>query len=121
MRMRVYNNMSKLIISVINVVICSYIVAVCLICLIEFDAWQDKTIAVIITISSAYIIIFVLNRLLPEKTRMSSGVFDLLSGPLLIIGAIACILFLEPWPVKIIGMFLWVIVMFWIPSFIDKE
>ncbi|WP_313082836.1 hypothetical protein [Atlantibacter sp.] len=113
--------MSKLITSVINIVICSYIVSVCLICLIEFDAWQDKTIAVIIAISSAYIIIFVLNRFLPEKIRISSGVFDLLSGPLLIIGAITCIVFLEPWPVKIIGMFLWVIVMFWIPSFIDKE
>ncbi|MDP1250001.1 hypothetical protein Q6312_29105, partial [Klebsiella pneumoniae] len=45
------------------------------------------------------------------------------SGPLLIIGDIVCIALIDPWPVNVIGLFLWVIIMFCLPSFIniDKE
>lgn len=113
--------MKKLIAPIVNIVLCAYIVATCLICLIEFDTWQDKTIAVTITIGSAYIIALILNRFLRTKIRILGGIFDLLSGPLLIIGAIACMAFLNPWPVKIIGMLLWVIIMFCLPSFINKD
>ncbi|HAV1236068.1 TPA: hypothetical protein JGU28_000693 [Salmonella enterica] len=113
--------MKKLIAPIVNIVLCTYIIAICLICLIEFDNWQDKIISATITIGSAYIISLVLNRFLPQKIRILGGIFDLLSGPLLIIGAIACIALLDPWPMKLTGMFLWVIVMLCIPSFIDKE
>lgn len=91
-------DMCKFLIPIINIILCSYIVAICLICLVEFDTWQDKTIAVTITIGSAYIISLVLNMFLPKKIRILGGIFDLLSGPLLIIGAIACIALLDPWP-----------------------
>ncbi|ABX22966.1 hypothetical protein PU167_001748 [Salmonella enterica] len=113
--------MKKLIAPIVNIALCTYIVAICLICLIEFDNWQDKIIAVIITIGSAYIIALVLNRFLSTKIRILGGVFDLLSGPLLIIGAIACIAFLNPWPIKIIGMFLWVVIIFCLPTFINRD
>ncbi|EAT8908658.1 hypothetical protein KBV55_004223 [Salmonella enterica] len=113
--------MGKFIVPIVNVVLCTYIVAVCLICLIELDSWQDKVIAVTITIGSAYVIALVLNKFLPTKIRIFGGVFEVLSGPLLIIGAIACIAFLDPWPVKIIGMFLWVVIMFCLPSFLNKD
>ncbi|OUE53937.1 hypothetical protein AZ003_002844 [Citrobacter freundii] len=113
--------MKKLIAPIVNIVLCTYIIAICLICLIEFDNWQDKIIAVTITIGSAYIIAIVLNRLSSTKIRILGGVFDLLSGPLLIIGAIACIALLDPWPVKIVGVFLWVVIMFCLPSFINRD
>lgn len=113
--------MGKFIVPIVNVVLCTYIVAVCLICLIELDAWQDKVIAVTITIGSAYVIALVLNKFLPTKIRILGGIFEVLSGPLLIIGAIACIAFLDPWSVKIIGMFLWVVIMFCLPSFLNKD
>ncbi len=114
-------DMCKFLIPIINIILCTYIVAICLIFLVEFDTWQDKTIAVTITIGSAYIISLVLNMFLPKKIRILGGIFDLLSGPLLIIGAIACIALLDPWPMKLIGMILWVIVMLCIPSFIDID
>lgn len=113
--------MKKLITPIINIILCTYILAVCFICLVELDNWQDKIIAVTITIGSSYIIVFLLNSLLRTKIRILGGLFDFLSGPLLVIGAIACIAFLNPWPVKIIGMFLWVIIMFYLPSFINKD
>ncbi|HCI6425191.1 TPA: hypothetical protein NPP08_004860 [Klebsiella quasipneumoniae subsp. similipneumoniae] len=113
--------MKKIIAPIVNIVLCTYIVVICFICLVEFDNWQDKIIAVTITIGSAYIIAIVLNRFLGTKIRILGGVFDLLSGPLLIIGAIACIALLDPWPVKIIGLSLWVVIMFCLPSFINRD
>ncbi|EAN1156011.1 hypothetical protein QOQ01_002375 [Salmonella enterica] len=113
--------MKKLIAPIVNIIFCSYIITICFICLIEFDNWQDKIVAVTITIGSAYIITILLNRLLSTKIRILGGFFDLLSGPLLIIGAIACIALLDPWPVKIVGVFLWVVIMFCLPSFINRD
>lgn len=114
---------SKCIISIFNLVICTYIVSICLICLIEFDTWREKAIAIIITLGSAYIFTLILNRFLPTKIRILGGIFDLLSGPLLIIGSIMCLALFDPWPIKILGMLLWIILMFCLPSFVnlDKE
>lgn len=113
--------MKKIITPLVGIVLCTYIITACFICLTEFSNWQDKIIAVTITIGSAYIIAIALNRLLGTKIGVLSGVFNLLSGPLLIIGAIVCIALLDPWPVKIIGLFLWVIIMFCLPSFINRD
>lgn len=113
--------MGKLFTLIINIFISTYVVTICLICLSELEKWQDKTIAVIMTIGSAYIICLVLNRFLPKKIRITGEIFDLLSGPLLITGSIACIALLDSWPVKIIGLFLWVAVMLYIPSLIDND
>lgn len=113
--------MCKFIIPVINIILCTYITAVCLICLIELNTWQVKTIAIIISIGSAYIVALVLNYFLPIKVRILGGIFDLLSGPLLISGAIACVAWLNPWPIKLAGIFLWIFIMLCIPSFLDKE
>ena len=98
--------MKKIITPLVDIVICTYIITACFICLTEFNNWQNKIIAVTITIGSAYIIAIALNRFLGAKIGVLSGVFNLLSGPLLIIGAIVCIALLDPWPVKIIGLFL---------------
>ncbi|WP_029591336.1 hypothetical protein [Franconibacter pulveris] len=113
--------MDKLIILIIKIVISTYVITICLICLSELEKWQDKTIAVIMTIGSAYIITLVLNLFSPKRIHITDGIFDLLSGPLLITGSIACIALLDPWPVKIIGLFLWVAVMLYIPSLIDND
>lgn len=113
--------MGKLFTSIINTLLSTYITVISLICLAELDTWQDKIIAVIMITGSAYVITLILNRILPKKIRISGGVFDLVSGPLLITGAIACIALPEPWPVKIIGLFLWVMVMLYMPSLINKN
>lgn len=64
-----------------------------------------------------------MNKLLPGKISFFGGILDVLSGPLMIIGAFACIALLEPWPMKLIGLFIWVVVMLRLPSFvsIDEE
>ena len=114
-------DMKKIITPLVDIVLCTYINTVRFICLAEFNNWQNTMIAVTITIGSTYIIAIALNRLLGTKIGVLSGVFTLLSGPLLIIGAIVCIALLDPWPVKIIGLFLWVIIMFCLPSFINRD
>ena len=114
-------DMKKIITPLVDIVLCTYIITTCFICLTEFNNWQNKIIAVTIIIGSAYIIAIALNRLLGTKIGVISGVFNLLSGPLLIIGAIVCIALLDPWPVKVIGLFLWVIIMFCLPSFINRD
>lgn len=113
--------MGKLFTLLIDILLSTYIVTICFICLSELEKWQDKTIAVIMTIGSAYIITVVLNRFLSKKIYITSRIFDLLSGPLLITGSIACIALLNPWPVKIIGLFLWVVAMLYIPSLINND
>lgn len=35
--------MSKFTITIINIILSGYVVTLCLICLFEFDLWQDKT------------------------------------------------------------------------------
>ncbi len=114
-------DMKKIITPLVDIVLCTYIITTCFICLTEFNNWQNKIIAVTIIIGSAYIIAIALNRLLGTKIGVLSGIFNLLSGPLLIIGAIVCIALLDPWPVKVIGLFLWVIIMFCLPSFINRD
>ena len=86
--------MKKIITPLVDIVLCTYIITTCAIAL---------------------------NRLLGTKIGVLSGIFNLLSGPTLIIGAIVCIALLDPWPVKVIGLFLWVIIMFCLPSFINRD
>lgn len=112
--------MSKFTISIINIILSGYVVTLCLICLFEFDSWQDKTLAVIIIVESIYIIASIVNRFLPTKMRLLGRVLDLLSGPLLIAGILACFALLEPRPIKIIGIFIWVIVMIHLPLRINN-
>lgn len=113
--------MKKLITLIINLLFCGYIASLCLISLLGFDLWQDKILAIIIIVGSAYIIAFIVNRFLPTKIRLMGGVLDLLSGPLLIAGVLACFSFLDPWPIKIIGTFIWIIIMLYFPSHINID
>ena len=95
--------MSKFTIPIINLLLCSYLIFAYSLCWIEFDTWHDKTIAFSIITISAYIISLVLNRLLPGKILTLGGILNVLSGPLLVVGAFACIAILEPWPLKILA------------------
>ncbi|MGI3452707.1 hypothetical protein ACRQQF_25810, partial [Citrobacter arsenatis] len=63
-------DMNKLIIPIINIVVSGYVVNVCLICLFQFDSWQNKLLAAIITGGSSYVIAFIANRFLPTKIRL---------------------------------------------------
>lgn len=113
--------MSKFTIPIINIILSGYVATLCLICLFEFDSWQDKTLAVIIIVGSIYIIASIVNKFLPTKMRLLGVVLDLLSGPLLIAGILACFSFLDPWPIKIIGTFIWIIIMLYFPSHINID
>ena len=62
--------MKKFITPIINLLFCGYIATLFLISLIEFDSWQDKTLAIIIIVGSAYIITFIANRFLPTKIHL---------------------------------------------------
>ncbi|ENP0647097.1 hypothetical protein ACCH78_005160, partial [Enterobacter hormaechei] len=81
--------MSKFIIPIINLLLCSYLVLAYILCWVEFETWHDKTISFCIITLSAYIISLVMNKLLPGKISIFGGILDVLSGPLLIIGAFA--------------------------------
>ncbi|HHA2329660.1 TPA: hypothetical protein ACOEHP_005068 [Enterobacter ludwigii] len=111
--------MSKFTIPIINLLFCSYLIFAYSLCWIEFDTWHDKTIAFSIITMSAYIISLVLNRLLPGKILTLGGILNVLSGPVLVVGVFACIAILEPWPLKIPGLFIWVVAMLYLPSFIN--
>lgn len=115
--------MSKFIIPIINLLLCSYLVLAYILSWVEFETWQYKTIAFCIITISAYIISLVMNKFLPGRIYILGGILDVLSGPLLVVGAFACIAVLEPWPLKLIGLFIWVVAMLRLPSFvnIDKE
>ena len=113
--------MKKVIESFISIMLCTYIIAVCLICLSELDTWQDGTIAITLTFGSAYLISLLLNKLLGLRLKIIGEVLSLLSGPLLIVGVFCCVALLEPWPVKIVGMFLWVGIIFYLPSCINRD
>ncbi|MFP9225375.1 hypothetical protein ACLI7G_26870, partial [Klebsiella sp. PB10] len=54
--------MKKIITPLVDIVLCTYIITTCFICLTEFNNWQNKIIAVTIIIGSAYIIAIALNR-----------------------------------------------------------
>ncbi|MBS0844756.1 hypothetical protein JK155_11680 [Enterobacter asburiae] len=115
--------MDKFIIPIINLLLCSYLVLAYTLSWVEFETWHDKTIAFCITTISSYIISLVMNKFLPGRIYIFGGILDVLSGPLLVVGAFACIAVLEPWPLKLIGLFKWVVAMLHLPSFvkIDEE
>ena len=71
--------MKKIITPLVDIVLCTYIITTCFICLTEFNNWQNKIIAVTITIGSAYIIASALNRILGTKIGVVSGAFTLQS------------------------------------------
>lgn len=74
-----------------------------------------------IILGSAQLIAVLLNRVLPHKIHIIGGIVELVEGPLLVIGAIVCLDVLEPWTMKIIGMFAWVIFMLFRPSFTKRD
>ncbi|EMQ1491420.1 hypothetical protein WEU54_004650 [Enterobacter kobei] len=113
--------MSKFIIYMLNILFCGYVLATCLISLVSFDNWENRTIAITIILGSAQLIATLLNRVLPNKLHLLGGIVKLVEGPLLVIGAIMCLEVLNPWPMKIIGMFAWVIFMMFRPSFPKKD
>lgn len=78
---------------------------ICLISLVSFNNWEDRTIAITIILGSAQLIATLLNRVLHHKLHILGGIAELIEGPLLVIGAIVCLDVFEPWPIKIIGMF----------------
>ena len=113
--------MSKFIIYILHILFCGHVLVTCLISLVSFDNWKDRTIAIIIILGSAQLIAALLNRVLPHKLHFLGGIVELIEGPLLVIGAIVCLDVFEPWPMKIIGMFAWVIFMMFRPSFTKRD
>lgn len=113
--------MSKFTIPLTNLLLCSYLILAYGLCWTEFHSWHDKTIAFSIITISVYIISFVVNKFLPGKIHILGGILDVLSGPLLIIGTFACIAILQPWPLKILGLCIWVVAMLCLPSFINID
>ena len=47
-------------------------------------------------------------------------IFEVLIGPLVVIGAILCIMVFEPWPLKFFYMAIWLFFLFFVSEFIDK-
>lgn len=113
--------MGKFIIYMLNILFCGYVLATCLISLVSFDNWEDRTIAITIILGSAQLIATLLNRVLPHKLHILGGIAELIEGPLLVIGAIVCLDVFEPWPIKIIGMFTWIVLFFFVPSIISPK
>ena len=113
--------MSKFIISMLNTLLCVLVIALCLICVGVTDNWKECTIAIIITLGCAHFMAVLLNRVLPHKLNIFDGIVELVGGPLLVIGAMVCLDVFEPWPLKIIGMFAWVILVFFGPSIISPK
>lgn len=103
-----------------SMVLCIIIVSLFVLYFFLIDTWLETTIAIVFTLIAIMVVVFVFNLFLPRKKRIFNGLFNLLSGSLLIVGSIACIALLEPWPAKIIGMFLWVVLILWLPSVFDK-
>ena len=59
--------MSKFIISMLNTLLCVFVIVLCLICVGVTDNWKECTIAVIITLGCAHFMAVLLNRVLPHK------------------------------------------------------
>ncbi|HHK9914206.1 TPA: hypothetical protein ACQZKG_001877, partial [Enterobacter hormaechei] len=59
--------MGKFIIYMLNILFYGYVLATCLISLVSFDNWEDRTIAITIILGSAQLIATLLNRALPHK------------------------------------------------------
>ncbi|MBL5838369.1 hypothetical protein [Enterobacter asburiae] len=113
--------MSKLIISMLNTLLCVFVIALCLICLGISDNWKECTLAIIIILGGTHLTCVLLSRVLPHKLSILEGILELLGGPLLVIGAIVCFDVFEPWPLKVIGMFVWVALVFFGPSIISPK
>lgn len=107
--------------TIINIILCSYIIATCLILLNALDTWPVRLIAIIITVGSAYLMALVLNKFFKTDIRILGGIFELIYGPLIILGVIACLAFFELWPIKLIAMILWIVIMVFLPSYISKD
>ncbi|OJH27625.1 hypothetical protein P717_13715 [Enterobacter kobei] len=104
--------MSKFITSMLNTLLCVFVIVLCLLCMGATDNWKESTIAIIITLGCAHFMAVLLNRVLPHKLNIFDGIVELVGGPLLVIGVIVCFDVFEPWPLKIIGMFVWVVLIF---------
>lgn len=113
--------MSKFIISMLNTLLCVFVIVLCLICVGVTDNWKECTIAITITLGCAHFMAVLLNRVLPHTLSILEGILELLGGPLLVIGAIMCFDVFEPWPLKIIGMVAWVVLIFFAPSIISPR
>ncbi|WP_449632675.1 hypothetical protein [Rahnella aceris] len=46
--------------------------------------------------------------------------FEALIGPLIVIGSILCIMFIEPWPVKFVSIGVWLVFLYFLSKAIDK-
>jgi hypothetical protein len=108
--------MSKFIISMLNTLLCVFVITLCLICLGISNNWKECTLAIIIILGGTHLTCVLLNRVLPHKLSILEGILEVLGGPLLVIGAIVCFDVFEPWPLKIIGMFVLVVLVFFGPS-----
>ncbi len=113
--------MNKTIIHIINILFCCWVLTTCLIVLAELASWQEKTVGVALILAGARLIALILNRFLSQKIGMLNSMFELLTGPLLITGTLLCFEFPDPWPLKIVGMGLWVIVLLYLPSLINQR
>lgn len=113
--------MSKFIISMLNTLLCVLVIALCLICVGVTDNWKDCTIVIVLILGCAHFMTILLNRVLPHKLNIFDGIVELVGGPLLVIGAIVCFDVFEPWPLKIIGMFAWIVLIFFVPSIISPR
>lgn len=65
--------MGTFIIYMMNILFCGYVLATCLISLVSFDNWEDRTIAITIILGSAQLIATLLNRALPHKLHILGG------------------------------------------------
>lgn len=113
--------MSKFIISMLNTLLCVLVIALCLLCVGVTDNWKDCAIAIVLTLGGAHFMAVLLNRVLPHKLYILDGILELIGGPLLVIGAILCIDVFEPWPLKIIGMFAWIVLILFGSSIISPK
>lgn len=113
--------MSKFIISMLNTLLCILLITLCLICVGVIHNWKDCTIVIVLILGCAHFMTILLNRVLSHKLNIFDGIVELVGGPLLVIGAIVCLDVFEPWPLKIIGMFAWVVLVFFGPSIISPR
>lgn len=119
--MTMLKNAFKYLVNVFSMFIGTFIVSLCLIYLLVFDTLQGKMIAIAITFGGVYAIILLLNKFLPGKISVLHGVFEILSGPLMIIGVISCLSLIEFWPMKIIGMLVWIGAKLFVSSVISRN
>ena len=45
---------------------------------------------------------------------------EALIGPLIVIGSILCIMFIEPWPMKFVSIGVWLVFLYFLSKAIDK-